>query len=430
MKTKTQPLLRSMLPFFTIWTGQAFSLLGTKIVQFALIWWLTDKTGSATVLAMASLVGLVPEIVLGPLAGAYVDRWNRRLVMIVADSLMALASVWLAWMFWTGTVQIWHVYLIMFIRAVGGSFHWPAMQASTTLMVPPEHLTRVAGMNQALFGLLHIFGAPLGALAMTLWPMQGVILIDVITAAIAVGPLLWVHIPQPAKSKEAGATGRSQSIWLDIREGLRYILAWPGLMILTAVAMTFKLVLTPAFSLIPLLVKNHFGGGATELSLLEATAGVGIIAGGLLLSTWGGFKRKIYTVVLGQIGFAIAFLIWGALPGHMFNAALFAALMVGLTIPLIDGPIMAILQGTVAPEIQGRVFTIFGSLISLTSPIGLVIAGPISDRMGVQIWYLVAGIMVGVTTVVFFLFPAARNVESNAGQPVQSVGKTLEPAQG
>lgn len=429
MFTKVPASIKTMTPFFIIWTGQAFSLLGSKIVQFALIWWLTEQTGSATVLAMASMVGLVPEIILGPVAGAYVDRWNRRLVMIVADSLIAIASVWLAVMFWSGAIEIRHVYLLLFIRSLGGSFHWPAMQASTTLMVPKEHLTRVAGMNQTLNGVLHIFGAPLGALSMALLPMHGVMLIDVATAALAVTSLFFVHIPQPEKTK-ASTDGKKQSIWVDMREGLHYILSWPGLVIMTLVAMTFKLVLTPAFALIPLLVKEHFGGGAAQLSLLEAIAGVGIITGGLLLSTWGGFRKKIYTVISGQIGFSIAFLVWGIIPGNLFWMALCGAAMLGLTIPLIDGPIMAILQSTVAPEIQGRVFTIFGSLILLTSPIGLSIAGPISDWLGIQIWYIVAGVLTGAGALVFIFVPAARNIETNANhhaQP-QSQVEHLAPA--
>ena len=131
------------IPFFAVWTGQAFSLLGSQLVQFALIWWLTKTTGSATVLATASLVGLLPQVIVGPLAGAFVDRWNRRITMIVADFLVALATLGLIFLFYTGMVQVWHVYLIMLLRATAGGFQWPAMQASTSLMVPKENLSRI-----------------------------------------------------------------------------------------------------------------------------------------------------------------------------------------------------------------------------------------------------------------------------------------------
>ena len=133
-------------------------------MQFALVWWLTETTGSATVLAFASIVAVLPRVFLGPIAGALVDRWNRRLVMMVADSVIALAVVVLAVLYALDAVQIWHIYLLMFIRAAGGAFHWPAMQASTTLMVPERHLSRVAGLNQTLNGVANILSPPLGAL--------------------------------------------------------------------------------------------------------------------------------------------------------------------------------------------------------------------------------------------------------------------------
>jgi len=328
------------LPFFTIWTGQAFSLIGSRIVQFALVWWLTRLTGSATVLATASMVAIVPEIFLAPIAGAYVDRWNRRMVMIVADGVIALTLLWLAYLFWVDAVQIWHVYVVMAVRAVGGSFHWPAMQASTSLMVPEKHLTRVAGLNQTLNGALNIIGPPLGALLMGVMPLSSIMLIDVGTAALAILSLLFVHIPQPRRD-DMGV--EKPTIWADMREGLRYIWGWSGLMTLIGVAMVVKVALTPAFSLLPLLVSQHFSGDAAQLSLLEAVAGVGIVAGGLILSVWGGFRRKIYTTMLGMIILGLSFVVLGLTPGGLFRMALASIFVVGLMIPLIDGPIMAIL---------------------------------------------------------------------------------------
>src|SRR5687768_9111369 len=146
--------------FFTIWTGQAFSLFGSALVQFALIWWLTQKSGSATVLAIATLVGMLPQIVLGPFAGALVDRWNRRVIMMIADATIAVFTLLLAYLFASGTVQIWHVYAIMAVRSLVGAFHYPAMSASTPLMVPGEQLTRVNGLNQALQGVNSLVAPP------------------------------------------------------------------------------------------------------------------------------------------------------------------------------------------------------------------------------------------------------------------------------
>jgi DHA3 family macrolide efflux protein-like MFS transporter len=177
--------------FFTIWTGQALSLFGSALVQFALIWWLTQESGSATVLAIATLVGMLPQIVIGPFAGALVDRWNRRIIMIAADAMIAIFTLLLAYLFATGTIQIWHVYAIMAIRSLGGAFHFPAMAASTPLMVPDEQLTRINGLNQALQGVNSLVAPPAGALLISILPTQGILMIDVGTAMLAILPLLF-----------------------------------------------------------------------------------------------------------------------------------------------------------------------------------------------------------------------------------------------
>jgi DHA3 family macrolide efflux protein-like MFS transporter len=406
--------------FFSIWTSQAFSLIGSRVVQFALVWWLTQLTGSATVLATASMVALIPEILLSPIAGAYVDRWNRRIVMILADGMTALASLWLAYLFWTDATQVWHVYVIMLVRAVGGAFHWPAMQASTSLMVPQEHLTRVAGLNQTMNGALNIIGPPLGALFLEVMALYGVMLVDVATAMLAILPLLFVYVPQPKRS-DLGE--EEPTIWADMREGLRYILGWRGLMALIGAAMIVKIALTPAFALVPLLVKEHFHGGVAQFSLLEAVTGVGIVLGGLILTAWGGFRRKIHTSMLGMTVLGLSFLVLSLTPGGFFQMALASVFVVGLMIPLIDGPIMAILQGTVPPEMQGRVFTMMGSLLWITSPFGLAVAGPVSDWLGPQVWYATAGVLCGVTGLALFFVPVVANIEEN----IKVAGAEAEP---
>jgi len=256
-----------MAPFFTIWTGQQLSLVGSRAAQFALVWWLTLETGSATVLATASLVALAPQILLGPFVGALIDRWNRRVVMIAADSFIALVGLWLAYLFWSGTMEIWHVYAVMLARSLGGTFHWPAMAASTTLMVPEKHYTRISGLNQTIHGLLSLLGPPLGALLLSIMPLHGVMLFDVGTAAFAVLPLLFVAVPQP--KQEHVATIKTHSFLSNARDALRFVLHWPGMMVLLAGASILKIVLMPALSLLSLLVKNHFGGEAAEYGFME-----------------------------------------------------------------------------------------------------------------------------------------------------------------
>jgi DHA3 family macrolide efflux protein-like MFS transporter len=405
--------------FFPMWFGQAVSLLGSRAAQFALVWWLTQETGSATVLAMATLVALLPEIFLSPIAGAFVDRWNRRVTMIVADGTIALVSLGLAYLYWRGAAEVWHVYVALFLRSAVGGFHWPAMLASTSLMVPDRHLTRVAGLNQTVYGLLSIGGPPLGALLMAALSVAGVMLIDVGTAVLAIVPLLVVTVPQPRQA----AAGPRPSIGRDLREGLALIAGRRGLVILIGAITLVKLALTPAFAIIPLLVKDHFGGGAPELSALEAAAGAGMVAGGVLLSVWGGFRRRIFTSLIGIVLLGGGLLAMGLLPDDAFGAALGVILVVGLVTPFIDGPFMAMLQTIIAPEVQGRVFTLLGSLAAMTSPLGLLLVGPVSERLGLQVWYVATGLVCVAVGLGLLLVPAVTGIEE-AERPVAAV----EPA--
>jgi DHA3 family macrolide efflux protein-like MFS transporter len=395
--------------FFTIWTGQQLSLVGSAAAQFALVWWLTTTTGSATVLASASLVAYLPGILLGPFVGALVDRWNRRLVMILADSFIALISLWLAYMFWSGAMEVWHIYVVMLARSFGGTFHGPAMAASTTLMVPERHYTRLSGLNQTIHGVLNIVGAPLGALLLSLLPLHGVMLVDLGTAAFAVVPLFFLAIPQPATEHVEAL--KTRSFFANAREGLRFVLGWPGMLALLIGASILKIALMPAFTLSPLLVHQHFGGGAPELSLFNATVGIGMVLGGLILGVWGGFRRKVITILTGLAGIGLACLLLGLTPANQFWLALVAVFVVGLMVSATDAPISALLQSTVPAEMQGRVFGLLGSLFSFTTPVGLMIAGPIADVTGVPFWFVLAGSICTVTALISFFVRPLMHIE-------------------
>jgi DHA3 family macrolide efflux protein-like MFS transporter len=397
--------------FFTIWTAQAFSLFGSQLVSFAIIWWLTQTTGSATVLATASLVGLLPQVILGPLTGALVDRWSRRITMMVADGLIALATLLLAVLFASGNVQIWHVYALLFVRSVCGGFHWPAMQASTTLMVPKEHLSRIQGLNQMLQGGMSIASAPLGALLLVLIPMQGILAIDVITALIAITPLFFFKVPQPVRTMVPEGGNEKPSVWQDLREGLRYVWGWPGLMLIGVMAAVINFLLNPAFVLLPILVTKHFNGSAIQLATLESISGIGFIVGGLILSAWGGFKHRILTCLAGLIAMGMGCLVMGLLPPTAFVLAVATMFFLGVVNPIVNGPLLAAVQAAVAPEMQGRVFTLIGSMAAAMSPIGLIIAGPIADKLGVQAWFIIGGIVTLVMGLASFFVPAIMHFE-------------------
>ena len=409
----TEPV--SMRPFFLIWSGQALSLLGSSLVQFALVWWLTRTAGSATVLALASLMAMLPQVFISPVAGALVDRWNRRLVMMVADGLIALAVVVLAALFALDKVQVWHIYVLMFIRAVGGAFHWPAMQASTSLMVPEKHLTRVAGLNQALQGVGSIVAPPLGALLLDLLPMQGLLAVDVVTAVLAITPLFFVAVPQPERTVAAEGTSPS-SVVADLRQGWRFMRDWPGMLLVMGMAMLINLLIHPAVSLQPLLVTDHFGGGAFELAWLQSAFGVGIVAGGVTLSAWGGFKRRMLTGLLALVLNGVGFALVGLAPAGGFPLAVGAMFFAWFMNPIVNGSMFALLQDVVPAEMQGRVFTVLISGSGAMVPLGLAIAGPLADGLGVRAWFLAAGVAMVAIGIGALFVPAVMRIEDKAAE--------------
>ena len=403
--------------FFTIWSGQALSLFGSALVQFALIWWLTQKSGSATVLAVATLVGMLPQIIIGPFAGALVDRWNRRTIMIIADGTIAVFSLLLAYLFATGKVELWHVFAIMAIRSTGGAFHFPAMAATTPLMVPKEQLTRINGLNQALQGINALIAPPVGALLLSILPTQGVLLIDVGTASLAILPLLFISIPQPQRQTALEAQQVKPSLMQDIQEALKYIRSIPGFTSIIFMALFLNFLLVPTGSLIPLLITKHFAKGAIELGFMESAMGFGIIAGGIGLSIWGGFKKKIVTSMAGIIGLGVGVMLIGIAPANAFALAIAGNIIIGLMMPIANGPIGALLQAIVRPDMQGRVMSLLNSGATAISPLGLLIAGPFSDWLGIRVWFWAGGILCVLIALAAFFVPVIMNVESYETTP-------------
>ena len=390
--------------FFIIFSGQSLSLIGSNLVQFALVWWLTSTSGSAVVLAFASIVALLPQVFIGPFAGAYVDRWNRRLVMIVADAFIAAVTFILILLYVFNLVQIWHIYMLMFFRSLASAFHWAAMQASTSLMVPEEQLSRVAGLNQSLNALANIIAPPLGALLLAVMPIQNILAIDIGTAAIAIAPLLFILIPQPTNPKDLD----SRSLLSTMKEGIRFVWNWRGLRIITLIAMIINFLVYPAFSLLPIHVTSFFNGGAIELAWLQSSYSIGLILGGIALSVFGGNKKRVVTALAALAFNGLGLLIFGATPANILLLAIVSVFFSGLMNTIVNGTIFAVLQAEVPPEKQGRVFTLILSLSTSMALIGLVLAGPIAEMINVGFWYVAGGIVILLTSVASFTVPTIR----------------------
>ena len=398
-----------------VFAGQAFSLFGSRLVQFALVWWITETTGLASTLAFASIVAMLPQVLLGPFAGALVDRWNRKTVMMVSDSFIALVVVALAFLYGTGTIQLWHVFIAMFIRSLGGAFQWPAMQATITMMVDRESLSRVAGMNQSLQGLAAIVAPPLGAFLMQVIPIQTILLIDVTTAVLAVGSLFFIKVPQP--SRELTEVLGLKTILSDMREGAVFVWRWKGLRIIMGMSMLINFLMNPAFSLLPLVVTNHFGGGAIELGWLQSANGVGMIAGGLLLGAWGGFRKRIVTAMTSLVISGVFIEAFSFMPPEMFLVAVGCVFMFAVFNAMANGTFFSSMQAAIPPEMQGRVFTILMSLSGGMTPIGLAFAGPVSDSLGLLIWFRIGGFVLALMGAAAFLLPAVMNLEESLERP-------------
>ena len=290
-------------------------------------------------------------------------------------------------------------------------------------MVPRSQLARVAGLNQTLQGLLSIFSPPLGALLIGLLPMHSLLAIDIGTAILAVLPLLFLSIPKPPRQTAvADGTTRKTSYWHDLREGFTYVVKWPGLLGLILLAMMLNFLLVPSSSLTPLVVTKVYGKGVVELGWTETLFGVGVILGGLVLSAWGGFKRKIVTSLAGVLGIGAGVLLVGVAPGNLFYLILVANFIMGVTQVFANGPLTAIFQSVIEPDMQGRMLSLIGAGATAMMPLSLLVAGPLSDRLGVRFWYLLGGGLCILVTLIAFTIPAIMNIENNRQRPQPSPG--------
>jgi len=395
--------------FFIIWTAQAFSLIGSGIVQFALVWWLTLETGSATVLAVAMMAALLPQIVAGPFVGPLIDRWNRRRVMVAADSGIAVVTLVLILLFIMDSIEVWHVFLAMALRGVGGAFHFPAMVASTSLMVPKRHMTRVGGLNQAVNGIVGIVSPALAATLIIFLPMEWVLSFDVVTAAIAVTPLLFIMIPQPARDK--ASSEKPSSVIREMKEGFAFLRAWPGMVAFLLLIMPINMVFAPASALMPIYVTEFFQKGVEELAMVEVSFGLSFVIGGLVLGVWGGTKRKMYTILGAGVVTGLAGIGVGLVPSDLFVLSLFWFFVTGFAVAVLNGCAIGVMQTAIRADMQGRVFSLIGSATMAMTPLGLIIAGPVADAAGVPVWFLIGGVVTAVLMVIGFLTPSVLKLE-------------------
>jgi len=392
--------------FAAVWSGQTLSLIGSKLGGFALVWWLTVETGSATALAAASTALFLPRILLRPIAGVCVDRWSRRWVILISDAFVALFSLWLAVLFWRGAMELWHVYLIVAARAIGGAFHEPAMSASTIHLVPEKHLSRLSGVNHTLQGGLNLAGPLLGALAVSVMPLHNIMLIDVATALFAIVPLFFLSIPQPGRTEEV----RRASIWRNMADAVRYIRSVPGLALMIVASALGNGLITPTGSFYPLLATEYFSGGAFHLAGLQSGWAVGYVLGGMLFTLWSRFHRRTTTIYVAAAFQGLGMLLIAFAPPTGIVLATVGMFVTGLMNTYYNAPSGPLFQANIPPELQGRVFSLVGTLCYAAYPIGLWVETAVVERFGVHpVLFLGAGFLVlcGGLAIV----PSIRNLE-------------------
>lgn len=400
--------------FFLIWSGQAASLIGSALTQFVLIWWITQTSGSPSALALASITALLPQAIFGPLGGILADRWSRRLILMASDLISALCMGVLIWLFASDQIQLWHLYTMMAIRSTMQAFQAPAAAASTSQLVPPDWLERAAGMNQAVMGLMTVAAAPLGALALSIMPLYAALMIDVLTALLAITPLFVYQIPQAKRTDT-----QELNLWDDFRLGLQVVSQHGGLLRLYAVTVLMVAVLMPAFALMPLIVRNEFGGGVNEVAIMEGFAGVGMILGGLLIGLIRLRYRRI-TVILAAFAVSsltLAFAGW--VPASMFWLAVAFWFVSGLTYTFGNAPVMAIIQTIVPNHLQGRAISLFSTLMGIAGPLGLAFTGPLSEWMGLRGLLIWGGLIATAICLGAYASPRLMRIESESFQEPQ-----------
>ena len=394
--------------FITIWVGQLFSILSSTVAQFSIILWISLETGSAEVLAWAAVAGLLPQIVLGPWAGVFVDRWRRKPTMIGADGFVALCSAAMAVLFYLDAMSLWCVYLLLMLRGIGGAFHAPAFKASVPLMAPADQLTRIAGINQSIQSVSQIAGPVLGAGLMVWLDLAAVMWLDVLGALMAIGSLSLVRVPDPVGREEISRSMRA--VWTQMREGLAAVWRHRGLAWLMGSEVLVAFFMMPVIVLLPLMTIQHFGGGSWEVGLSEAVYGIGTLLGGALLGWWNPKRGRVLLVLLGYLGCGVFFAAAGLLPSTGFSVYLVFVAIQGVIVPFYVGPFTSLLQTEVETEVQGRVFALFDSVSLMPSVFGVLGAGLLAEATGVPFIFLVGGILSALVAVVWFFVPSVRSL--------------------
>ncbi|MDB9154054.1 MFS transporter [Parabacteroides distasonis] len=395
--------------FAIIWTGQFLSILTSSIVNFAIVLWLSLETGSAEVLAFATMAALLPQSVLGLFTGIFIDRWKRKRVMIMADSFIAFCTLILAVLFYFDLAKISHIYVLLALRSVGSAFHMPAMQASVPLLAPKSELMRIAGINQVIQSVCNIAGPALAGLFITMMKMTNILLLDVAGAAFACLSLCFVFIPDPSHEER----NSELHLWREAKEAIMEVRNQYGLSWLFLLSILATFVIMPVSVLFPLMTLNHFAGNAFQVSLVEVSWGGGALLAGALL----GLKKYHWNEILLINGMYIAlgltFLFSGLLPISGFIWFVVLTALGGVCGSLYFATFTTVIQSRINPGVMGRVFSFYMSFSMLPSMIGLLSTGFLADSIGLGNTFIISGGFLCLIGIISFFIPSLISLKES-----------------
>jgi Major Facilitator Superfamily len=367
-----------MFGFTIVWVGQIISLLGTSMTGFAMTIWAYEKTNAATALALVGFFFVAPMLIASPFAGALVDRSNRKLMMMVSDIASGIATIVILILYSTGNLQIWHLYITSAFQGVFQSFQWPAYSAAISTMIPKQHYGRANGMLSLADTASNIFAPILAGALLGIIGVSGILLIDIVTFTFAIGALLFVHIPQPRITEE-GRQAKG-NIFKEAVFGFSYILSRPSLLGLQLVFLIGNFFYGIPGAVQAAMILANTGSSEKALAYVNSAGAVGGVVGGLVMSAWGGPKRRVHGVLLGWFSSGLFGLV---LMGFGRSIPVWAvAAFIGVFIsPIINGSNQAIWQAKVPPDLQGRVFSIRRLIAWFVSPLAMLVAGPLADKV-------------------------------------------------
>lgn len=394
--------------FYTIWAGQAFSQFSSSVLQFAIVWHLTDKTGSALVLSAAMMMGFLPQGILGPFIGVFIDRYNRKMIMAVSDLIIAAASFIMVIAGQMGVLSTELILLVLLIRSIGSAFHTPCLQAVTPQIVPEDQLTRCSGYSQALESISQLFSPALAAVLYQSWSLSGIIFLDVIGALIAVFMLVISVIPELNHNENIGKI----HVLREAKEGFQILRTKKGMLGLVLIGTLYTLAMMPTSALFPLMSMSYFHGTSTNASVVEIVFSIGLLIGSLILGRWGGTKNRIYTIIGSFLLMSFSLFVSGFLPPGSFLVFAVCSWLMGISGPFYWGMYTPLLQSKFEAKYLGRVISLSSSIRLISGPLGLSVSGVFAERYGVEKWFLIAGALVLFASFLCLVIPSIRNCDA------------------